>query len=371
VRKRVAPKDPDYFVLGRVVHQALYYLADYPVEENIDNCVDKAVRSEIQSIPTIELVEKAKRLLHGWFTEDKFRGEILGKELKVSLCLQCGSKLEIYAKNCSKCGSVFDGKQNTLRYDAIIDLAMKLAPGVVKIKDYKTGYFLYSKSDVRQSKQLLGYALVAVSLWPGTQRVVVSIDPITVGAEIEIELVPNQLVEYVDYLRSVQKATQAIGKPKANVGSHCSFCDFTHLCSDFNIWLKEELKVDTEKLDKENMVSILLSIQEAESKRKYWSGRERELKDWLLANLDKNMVSSFKYEDWSVSVVRATQTSYDVDVLFEAVKNVQQLKKMVKVDKVSVDRMLKSLPPEVSAVLLATASREPKTPYLKITKGGG
>lgn len=362
-----SPSDPIYFLYGRLVHGALNHLADYPVDENIEQSIQNALKENLQTVPTTELIGKVREAIQTWFTPEKFKGKVLMKEEMVSICLTCGKQVEKFANKCKHCNTAFGN--DGLRYDSVIDLAREVDSTTVKITDYKTGGQYFTTSDLEDSPQMLGYGLVSKVIFPQYTNFILNIEQIDRNMSTEIKIGHKELIEYINYLKSLQESIRNISKPIANVSpDNCTYCDYQHLCQEFKLFIEEDLQFDMKTIMDTGMDELLMTIQSFSMKRKYFEEKEKKMKAWLIAQLQKTNVKGFEKFGYKVSMVEPMMTEYDVNTILELIPK-DKLPECLSVRKGKVDKVLKyskRIKPSTKMMIYETSRKIPRKPWLKI-----
>lgn len=325
--------------IGSLVHKILEYLAEYPVEENIEKCTLKAV-GELDIVPSPEMVEKAKNMVFDWFSDDKFSNEVLDSEHEFLVQLD---------------------KDVTIR--GIIDRVEQVSENCIKVIDYKTGYRIYTRDDLIDSNQLLIYAMAAYDKWP-VDTLVICYDMVAHNRRTEVMVKPDDFVEKHKYLQEVYKRIQD-GENEAILSGSCAYCWYKYTCKDYINYIQQVLNIkEIHDIMEGNFEESISYLVELDSKKKVLEAHISEVKTEILNTMLSEGEKSLSYGKFDLKAVTPTKREYNVNVIAEMFPN--DFSRVFKPKKRNIDTLMNKKSVEDRAKIMASATPVEGRPYLRI-----
>lgn len=342
-------KVEEMLLVGSLVHEALEKLADYPVEENIEHCVALGVKKmteEAKEVLTPEHVKQAVDMIHNWFDPSKFEKKCAGTEEKFDF--------------------TFDG----VRLLGYIDRAEWENEDTLRIIDYKSGGRIYTEDEMRTSNQLLIYAMAAYEKWQ-PRNVIVCYDMVMYNKRVEVLVSDEDIREKFKYLKmiynSILKLMEDATSAKAIVGSHCSWCNYKSICTDYKIWITGELDMPNINLLREgNFEDVMIKLDNLEAKKKAIEEYTSTVKKWITNELLDSGQTSIQVGSHKLNIITSTRLSFDPQTVALVFAN--DINKVLTVKKGEVDKLMKNCTIEEKALLMTTAMKSEGAPYLRVKK---
>lgn len=329
--------------IGSLVHKAIELLSEYPVRENISKCVLRAVK-EVgkQAVLAPDMVEEAEDMIKNWFSPSKFENETIAVEQQFNFNIS-GVSLFGY-----------------------IDKAEKINDNTVKVIDYKTGYKYYTESELKDSNQLLIYAMAAFHKW-NPENVIICYDMVKHDRRVEIQVDESDIRDKFQYLQTIYETIFGDFEPKAITGSHCVWCPYKGVCRDYSNYLLSELGLkDSNEVINADIDETLAYVRDIDDKVKTLDAHSKELKKWIMNEMQNAGKEKLQTDKFDLSVVTTRRVSYSPKTVLEAFPD--KINKLFSVKKQEFDKIFKELKPEEKAKLMKDAIPSEGSPYLKIKK---
>lgn len=336
-----AKKYQEQLMLGSLVHGVLEHLAEYPIEENIPKCVKKAI-DDMKDPLTPELVKKAKDMVEDWFSPEKFELECLGTEYK------------------------FDFTIEGIPVLGYIDRIERVDEKTIRVIDYKSGGRIFTEDDIRGSNQLLMYAMAAYKEWQ-PENVIVCYDMVAYDKRVEILATYDDIIEKFDYLKLIYDSIVNKMDQTAITGGHCNWCEYKGTCPEYKAYVMGELNLpNINVLETKDANEVLTELDNISNKIKVLEAHKSKIRAWLTNEMIEGGLKQLKTEDFVLSLTSRTSMNYNpvtIATVFE-----DRMHEVLKVKKTDVDKLMKTLSPEIKAAILSTATRREGAPFLKMKK---
>ena len=345
VMKAYPPKQLiDVMHTGSLVHKILEYLAEYPVEENIEKCTIKAI-GEIDIVPTPEMVERAKNMVEAWFSEEKFENDVLASEYEFINQLD---------------------EDVTIR--GIIDRVEQVSKNCIKVIDYKTGYRMYTREDLIDSNQLLIYAMAAYDKWP-VDTIIICYDMVAHNRRTEVMVKPSDFADKHKYLQEVYKRI-IDGEKDAILSEKCAYCWYKFTCKEYLEYIQQVLNIknihDIMEGNFEESIEYLVGL---DNKKKVLEAHISEVKSTILSTMISAGEKRLSYGNYDLRTVSPTKREYNVSVIAEMFPN--DFNRVFSPRKRNIDSLMSKKSVEDRAKIMATATAVEGHPYLRIQKKKG
>jgi hypothetical protein len=139
---------------------------------------------------------------------------------------------------------------------------------------------------MRSDVQLSMYNLVAKKLYPGYDRIILSLDMLRSGEIVYTYRTDEELDEFEKYLTVIHKEMSAITEKTAvpTLNFLCAWCDYTHICTKYKeaCETREFAFLALDKMGDEDMMK---EWDEVRSTKKLLEMRERALSDLMIEKI--------------------------------------------------------------------------------------
>jgi len=343
VRKAYPPKKlEEHMHLGSLVHKALELLSNYPVYENIEKCVVDSVK-ELEVVVTTEMMQNAVSMIQTWFSEEKFTK------------FECLATEHQFLKELDK----------NIAIKGIIDRVERVSDKTVRVIDYKTGGRIYTEDEMRDSNQLVIYAMAAYDEFPA-ENILIRYDMIMHNRVAEVLVRKDDYAKKYEYLKEIYQRITS-GEKEPIMGRHCAYCWYKYNCTEYVNYLKDVLKVENiEDIMTGNFEDSLIHIQELDDKRKVLDTHISEIKSHIMNEMLSAGQTKVTHGKFELSVITPKKRTYDVGVVLEIFKD--RPEDVLRSSKRAVDRLMGPKSVEEKARLISTAKEVEGASYLKISE---
>ncbi len=335
------PKVPSpAFRLGIAVHESLELAGSIWLEKGkftktdkkkiIDKYVEMSVKEGIEDIAVhkegIELV--SRRL-----ADFRLGKKIIGLETKFGYDEE--GSLEIITP---------DG----VKLIGAIDKTIESDKDTLLIVDYKTSKTAPTSDQLRHDIQLSIYDLAASIIWPGYERIILSLDMLR-SETLYTYRTPEEREEFVGYLKVLHDQMSKLKKKdaKTRLNIFCPWCDYKEYCKEYEkACKKSDYKfLATHSLPDEELVSEWQGVR---SIKKILETRDRELAMIIMEKIRENNVNMIS-KDNEVYIRQNSRKTYDLDTVFNAVSP-KAFVKMVNLNKKAVDKYISNNPAAMGVI---------------------
>lgn len=344
-KKEKAPKKIEHMMhVGSLVHKALEFLAEYPEFDYIDECVTKAI-SEIDIVPTQEMVKESRDMIKNWYSEDKFENELIASEYHFQTLIA-----------------------DDLVIMGYIDRVERIDENRIKVIDYKTGNQFYTLDDLKNSNQLIMYAMACYEEF-GAENIVICYDMVRLNKQFEIGITIKDFEEKREHIKAIYKRMKA-GENEAVISRNCAYCWYKHNCTEYKGFLSEILKIQTiEEIFEGDFEESIAYIKELESKKTIIEKHITEVKGLITTEMMSSGEKKIKYGKYTISLVSRNRKFYNTNDVIEAFSDDEdELKEVISVKNIELEKRIHSLSEEKRDVILDGLRVREGNPYLKISK---
>jgi len=330
--------------VGSLVHKALEYLAEYPEFDYIDECVSKAI-SEIDIVPTQEMIEESRAMIKNWFSEEKFENELVASEYKFQ--------------------TLIDDDLIIMGY---IDRVERINDEMMKVIDYKTGNQIYTYDDLKNSNQLIMYAIACYEEW-GVEKVVICYDMVRMNRRFEIQVSLEDFEIKKEHIKQIYKRMKD-GEHEAVISDKCSYCWYKHNCAEYKDFLGEILKVKTidEIFDGDFQKSIDYII-ELDNKKKIIEKHITEVKSLIVSEMMGSGENIIDYGSYKVKLTSRSSKNYRASDVIEAFEDdIDNLNEVISVKNTELEKRIHNIDEDKKDKILENLTRVEGRPFLKIVK---
>lgn len=330
--------------VGSLVHKALEFLAEKPEFECIDSCVEKAI-SEIDIVPTQDMIQETRDMIKNWFSDDKFENELIASEYNFQ--------------------TLIDDDLVIMGY---IDRVEKINDNMIKVIDYKTGNQFYTYDDLRDSNQLIMYAMACYEEW-GIENIVICYDMVRLNQRFEIGVTVKDFEEKRKHIKAIYKRMKA-GENEAVISRNCAYCWYKHNCEEYKGFLSEILKIKTiEEIFEGDFEKSIEYIKELEAKKTIIEKHVTEVKGLITSEMMGSGEKSVTYGKYKISLVSRGRKFYNTNDVIEAFSDdVDELNAVVSVKNTELEKRIHSLPDDKRDIILEGLKKREGNSYLKISK---
>lgn len=251
------------------------------------------------------------------------------------------------------------GRFSVLGYIDRIDV---VDDSTVEVIDYKTNRILFSRDEVDASLQMSLYEHAVRQLYPWAKTVKLTFWMLRHGVRIQTSRTADQLEAALRYIATLGEQTESAKEFPARLNPNCIYCDHRHDCPAYADALAGK-RASVAK-DMNDLASVAKEREEVARLSKILDARKRELETTLKAHLADNQelsVGGVRY-----SMLNVTSTRYPLEETLSTLATATSLRReelldrIAVVDKERLDRFLKGLDLDKSAVNLVRAELEAK-----------
>jgi len=123
----------------------------------------------------------------------------------------------------------------------VVDRIERVAPGVIKITDYKSGRNLFRAEDLSTNLQLSLYEAAVRDCWPDTREVHLAMWMLRHRQQQRTQRTPEQLDAALAYAETIGEQIESATEYPARLGPHCGYCDFRTHCETYRAAVGGEL----------------------------------------------------------------------------------------------------------------------------------
>lgn len=327
--------------LGSLIHKALEYLAEYPVYDNIDECIVKAI-NKLDVVITAEMVAQAQEMIKAWFSEDKFKNECMSSEY-----------------------SFITKIDDDLVIRGIVDRVEKLEDGTLRVIDYKTGWQIYTYDDVKNSNQLIIYAMACQEKWE-PDKMTICYDMIKYNRKVELEVYKEDIINKYEYLKRTYDRIKS-GENEAILSSKCAYCWYKFSCISYLDYLRETLNIreisDILEGDFEDSIEY---IKDLDNKKGLIEKHIKEIKGIILNEIISSGEKVLNYQDFTLYVKAKRTKKHNLGVIMEVFPD--QLERVLRVSSTEVSKLIVDKNTEDKEKVLKSVTEMEGRPYLTIRK---
>ena len=329
--------------VGSLVHKALELLAEYPEFDNIESCVIKAI-DDIDVVPSNDMIEESIIMIKNWYKDSKFENECLASEYEFKIILD-----------------------EDIVAIGFIDRVEKIGDNTIKVIDYKTGNMLYTYDDIKDSNQLLIYAMACYEHW-GIENIIICYDMVRLNKIIELEVKTKEFKQKIDYIKATYSKMMK-GENTAIISDKCAYCWYKYDCTEYTEYLTKVLQIKTiEDIFDGDFEKSIEHLNELENRKKLIDKYITEVKSLILSEMMGSGKSTIEFNNCKLSLETKRNKSYDLKVVMDTLKDNEALYDVIKVKNTELERILSKI--DITDKNLITDSIEFRegNPYLKITK---
>ena len=336
---------------GTLVHNALELLAEQPDFEYIDMCVMKSVEDvkKMDIVPTQDMIQEAKDMIKNWWNEDRFKNETIATEYKFQTMLD-----------------------DDLVIMGFIDRIEKVNDNTIKVIDYKTGNAIYRYDDIKDSNQLIMYAMAVYDEFAeemDLENIVISYDMVRLNKHIDIPVKKKDFEAKYKHIKSIYKRMKD-GEHEAIISDRCAYCWYKHTCQEYKDFLTTVLDIKTiEDIFHGDFVDSIRYLKELDDKKKIIDKHVTEVKSLILTEMLGNGMTKVEYGDYTVSLVsRKSKNYYASDVIDVFSDDPDELSEIISVKNGELEKRLHGLPEDKRDKILEHLKITEGNSYLKITQ---
>jgi putative RecB family exonuclease len=118
--------------------------------------------------------------------------------------------------------------------NGVIDRVDRVGPKRIRIIDYKTNRFLFTREEVDTDLQISVYGIVAKQLWPWADDVEYAFDMLRHATRQWTRRTEAQLNEAADYMIAIGQRIESALEFPPNLNPLCPWCDFRESCKTYH-----------------------------------------------------------------------------------------------------------------------------------------
>jgi len=329
--------------VGSLVHKALEYLAEEPEFEYIDKCILKAIEN-IDIVPTQEMIDESRDMIKNWFSEDKFENELVESEYKFQ--------------------TVIDDDLVIMGY---IDRVEMVDENRIKVIDYKTGNQFYTYDDLKNSDQLIMYAIACYEEW-GIENIVICYDMVRMNKRFEIGVTIKDFDEKKKHIKAVYKRMKA-GENQAIISNKCAYCWYKHNCDEYKDFLGQVLQIESiEDIFDGDFEKSIEYIKELENKKTIIEKHITEVKSLIMSEMMGNGETTIDYGRYKIALISRSRKHYNTNDVLEVFDGTDDLMEVISVKNSELEKRIHSLEDDDKDQILDSLKVREGFSYLKITK---
>jgi RecB family exonuclease len=246
-----------------------------------------------------------------------------------------------------------------------MDKVEELADNTILVTDYKTSKYYETAAELKSDIQLSVYDIVASIKYPNYDRIILSLDYLR-HEPVHTYRTVGERLGFLEYMLAIYKEMQILEKDRAlpMLNDMCNWCDFTDNCTMYQDALggKSFIKKKPEEYNDEELVKDYLEVK---SKKRILDGRERQLKDYILAKINSTG-EDLVGQDKRIYIRQNPATTYDPKTAYEVIP-IEDFLEMVYVSKRAMDSYLDKHPAG-KAKIMETAKKRFNAPFLSYKK---
>jgi len=227
-----APKEePGYLIVGQQAHEAL--------ERYVRACHEAGVPSDAGVIP--EIVAGLKRC------PEAMRGEVGGllERFAATFVVDLMSPSLETRRAFTRTWRPTDWFGRDVRFRAVIDCQDEPTTGTVRIRDWKTGWKVPSRTEFEEDGQTLIYAFIASIEKPKAVEFVCEAWYVRTAFAHEAELTVDDLDGVREDLERRMAAADAVTDFSARPGEHCQRCLYRRSCAAYQVAVGRDVPDET------------------------------------------------------------------------------------------------------------------------------
>jgi RecB family exonuclease len=293
---------------GKVVHEAMELIFNWVDDEEF-----------IGSVPDEVIIREYRKAF------SKAEGHVVGADLyKEGLELvrtyfrvnQQVSYLEVVATEQAFMLDIeSDDGSARFQVNGIIDRVDRVGPKRIRIIDYKTNRFLFTREELDTDLQIGIYGVVAKQLWPWAEEVEYAFDMMRHGIRQWTRRTEAQLNEAADYMIAVGLRIETALEFPPNLNPLCPWCDFRESCKTYNDAAQKGETTLSYMMAADDLERVSEERERAQSLERIAKQRRKEMDRIILARC-----KALEVEELKVGEMRYAPTqSSDIDYPFTKV----------------------------------------------------
>lgn len=232
-----------------------------------------------------------------------------------------------------------------------IDRIDKVGNDAFEIIDYKTSRVMPSQDRVNNDLQLAIYNLGFLKRWPTWKNaeLKLSLYFLKHGEKISTQKTPDQLREaeknILSVIKKIEEKTQKQQKFEPILSKLCDFCGYKTICP---MWKDQYVNEVERALESINIREIISNFFDLKTKESEINKELAKLKELINLYCDRKSVERLFGENGHYIIRKLRKIyKYDFDKIREILEPLKLLDKVLKIDKLKLNALLKTLPGEL------------------------
>lgn len=358
---------------GKVVHEAF---------ELIFNWVDEA--EFIGSVPDEIVIEKYREAFA------KAEGHVVGSDrYKEGLEIvrtyfrvhQQVSYLEVVATEQQFMLDIeTDDGSARFQISGVIDRVDRVSPKRIRVIDYKTNRFLFTREELDTDLQMSVYGIAAKQLWPWAEEVEYGFDMLRHATRQRTRRTDEQLNAAADYMIAMGMRIESALDFPPNLNPLCPWCDFRESCKTYHDAAQKGETTLSYMMAADDLARVSEERERAQSLERIAKQRRKEMDRIILARCSALEVAEIAIGEMRYAPTQNSDIEYPfakvVDVLAEAlaVPSDEVIRRVARIGKGRMDDLIKEAglgrgkKQLLRAKLETLARRTFKEPWVRATK---
>jgi RecB family exonuclease len=190
-----------------------------------------------------------------------------------------------------------------------IDRIDRVGPKRVRVVDYKTNRFLYTREELDTDLQMSIYGLAVKSLWPWAEEVEFGFDMLRHGTRQWTRRTEAQLNEAADYMIAMGKRIESVREFPPYLNTLCPWCDFRESCKTYHDAVQKGETTLSYMMAADDLDRVAEERERAQSLERIAKQRRKEMDRIILARC-----KALEVQELTIGEMRYAPTqSSDID----------------------------------------------------------